>query len=212
MIHTVFPSETVTDLTALSVWLSRQTDDVTVTFSEGEYYGTLTFDAVSCPSVTLTAPNGAVLTGGRTVDCTFQRTSSTVMECFVGAGLTFERLKIDGFTPFAYCFGKDGAPKPNCSLAADDGQETRKITNRYGVFSCMDERLRSATGAASLDGIYVERLRLFSGLKKRGIQKNDVIVSVNGKPFFGTAKEFAVLLKANSEAELIRQQKRTVLK
>lgn len=32
MIHTVFPSETVTDLTALSVWLSRQTDDVTVTF------------------------------------------------------------------------------------------------------------------------------------------------------------------------------------
>lgn len=122
------------------------------------------------------------------------------------------RFHFEGFTPFAYCFGKDGAPQPNCSLAATDGQETRKITNRHGVFFCMDERLRSATGTASLDGIYVERLRLFSGLKKRGIQKNDVIVSVNGKPFFGTPKEFAALLKANSEAELIRQQKRTVLK
>lgn len=96
MLHTVFPNENISDLTALGEWLSRQTDDVTVEFSKGEYYGTLTLDALSCPSVTLRAPNGAILTGGRTVDCTFQRTSPTVMECFVGAALTFERLKIDG--------------------------------------------------------------------------------------------------------------------
>lgn len=122
------------------------------------------------------------------------------------------RFSFDGFTPFAYNFGKDGAPKPDCSLAAENVQETKKFMNRYGVFSFMDERLRSATGAMGLDGVYVERLRLFSKLKKRGIQKNDVILTVNGEPFFGTAKEFAVLLQNGSEAEIIRQQKRIVIK
>lgn len=76
----------------------------------------------------------------------------------------------------------------------------------------MDERLRSVTGAPSLDGIYVERLRLFSKLKKRGIQPNDVILTVNGEPFFGTPKDFAALLQNNSETEILRQQKRIVIK
>lgn len=122
------------------------------------------------------------------------------------------RFRFDGFTPFAYSFGKDGAPKPNCALPTDTEQEKNKISNRYGVFAYMDERLRSATGAPSLQGIYVERLRLFSKLKKRGIQPNDVILTVNGEPFFGTPKEFAALLQNNSETELIRQQKHIVIK
>lgn len=122
------------------------------------------------------------------------------------------RFHFDGFAPFACSFGKDGAPKPNCALPTDAAQEKNKISNRYGVFVYMDERLRSATGAPSLDGIYVERLRLFSKLKKRGIQPNDVILTVNGEPFFGTPKDFAALLQNNSETEIIRQQKRIVIK
>lgn len=127
------------------------------------------------------------------------------------ADILDNQFQLAGFTPFEYSFGKEGAPKPDLSLSCDTEQEKRKLSNAYGVFSFLDERLRSATGAPSLDGVYVERLKLFSGLKKRGIQKSDVILAVNGKPFSGTKQDFAALLQKNSEAEIIRQQKRIVI-
>lgn len=74
----------------------------------------------------------------------------------------------------------------------------------------MDEGLRSATGAPDLNGFYVERLCIFSRLKKYGIMKNDVLISVDGNIFTGSKQDFTNIFH-NGRVEVIRQQKQILL-
>lgn len=119
-------------------------------------------------------------------------------------------VSFSGFNRFEYEFGRQDAPKPIISSSGAVRENRVKIRNKYGVFVSMDEGLRSATGAPDLSGLYVERLYPFSKLKKRGIEKNDVLITVDGKSFTGSKHDFAEILNG-SKTEVIRQQRRVSL-
>lgn len=120
-------------------------------------------------------------------------------------------FSFDGFDNFEYDFGRHDAPKPNLSQFSEENENRVKIRNKYGVFVSLDEGLRSATGAPDLSGIYVMRLSPFSKLKRRGIQKNDVILTVNENTFTGSKNDFELLLN-RGKADVIRSQKRIEVK
>ena len=133
--------------------------------------------------------------------------------CFMSADVTDilnNNFSFDGFKRFEYNFGRADCVKPvlQCSVS---NQKKVKIKNKYGMFVSLDEGLRSLTGAPDLNGIYVERLYLFSRLKKCGIMKNDVLISVDGNPFTGSNQDFGKI-SYDSKIEVIRQQKLQSLK
>lgn len=115
----------------------------------------------------------------------------------------------DKFLPFDYNFGRADCAKPDLKFSANCENRV-KIHNKYGKFVSLNEGLRSLTGAPNLNGLYVENLYPFSRLKKCGIMKNDVIISVDGKPFDGSKKDFSKILNGG-KAEIIRQQKQISL-
>lgn len=116
-------------------------------------------------------------------------------------------FSFDGFMPFDYNFGKADCAKPDLQFSASNRENKVKIRNKYGKFVSMNEGLRSLAGAPDLSGLYVEKIYHFSRLKKCGIMKNDVIISVDGKPFIGSKQDFAKILNGG-KTEIIRQQKK----
>lgn len=119
-------------------------------------------------------------------------------------------FKFAGFKRFEYNFGREDCTKPDIQCLLSEQEKKVKIKNKYGVFVSMDEGLRSATGAPDLNGFYVERLSIFSRLKKYGIMKNDVLISVDGNIFTGSKQDFTNIFHG-SRVEVIRQQKQILL-
>lgn len=142
-----------------------------------------------------------------------QKILKGTQNCFTSADVTDiinNNFSFDGFKRFEYDFGRADCTKPDLQNSTSEQVRKVKIRNKHGVFVSMDESLRSATGAPDLNGLYVERLYSFSRLKKCGVMKNDVLISVNGSIFTGAKKEFADITNGG-KVELIRQQKQILL-
>lgn len=113
------------------------------------------------------------------------------------------------FTAFNLNFGKDGCPKPSLK-ETDNAQKAMEIDNPLGVFSSLDEGLRSASGAPDLNGIYVKELFGKNILTRAGVKPNDVLILINGQ-------DPKKILESNSLSEInqisvVRQQNLTELK
>lgn len=106
------------------------------------------------------------------------------------AGALLEHLSdYPGFTPFPLEFGKPGAPQPDLSgLTLQTAAE--QIQNRCGRFSAVDEQIRSFTAAPGTSGIYVQRVGLFSPLKKYGVLPEDILLQLDGEPIPGPDFDF----------------------
>lgn len=108
----------------------------------------------------------------------------------VDATALFDHLNdYPGFTPFPLEFGKPGAPQPDLScLTLQTAAE--QIQNHYGRFSAVDEQIRSFTAAPGTNGIYVQRVGLFSPLKKYGVRPEDILLELDGEPIPGPDFDF----------------------
>lgn len=95
MVKTTFPNEDLRTLESLGAWISKQTDETAVEFQPGTYYGTLHLEGLECPSLLLSAPEGATFTGCREFSANFVPCGSGLLAASIGTGLCPERLKID---------------------------------------------------------------------------------------------------------------------
>lgn len=138
----IFPNEDIKTLEALGDLLGNQTEPTAVTFLKGEYYGTLFLDSLKCPTLTLNAPDGAVITGGRKIICNFKRISSNIMERIIDRDLHFERIKIDGKTKILARYPKYSE------------------TERLGGFASLKEIEAKASACASVKGAYLHSLHI----------------------------------------------------
>ncbi|MEG2080800.1 MAG: hypothetical protein RRZ68_04485, partial [Oscillospiraceae bacterium] len=75
--------------------------------------------------------------------------------------------------------------------------------------STLDEFSRSMSGSPDFNGLYVDKLSLFSKLKSLGVKKDDVIISINGTTIKDGIVDFKKLKSKNIVLEIIRQQKLT---
>lgn len=115
------------------------------------------------------------------------------------------------FEPFSFSFGKAGKPPPDLSAIQNDAK-LKRIRNRYGTFTALNENKRSMAGAPDLNGLYVEKLALFSPLKKLGVQPNDVLLAVDGQTLVQAVKPNWRALQQAKQLEIVRQQKTQILK
>ena len=95
MAKITFPNDNLHTLDELSAWLHRQTDEAVVEIQAGTYYGTLQLEGLECPSLLLSAPEGAVFTGCREFSADFMPCGGGKLAAHIGTGLCPERLKID---------------------------------------------------------------------------------------------------------------------
>ncbi len=91
-----FPNGDLHTLDDLGAWISGQTDETAVEIQSGVYYGTLHLEGLECPSLLLSAPEGAVFTGCREFSANFAPCGSGLLAANIGTGLRPERLFIDG--------------------------------------------------------------------------------------------------------------------
>lgn len=121
-----------------------------------------------------------------------------------------QTLRFDGVDPISTEFGKQGKPQPEIDITAFRNA-ANKTRNRFGVFSDVDEGVRTIAGASGYDGVFVSRLSVFSPLKRLGIKASDLILAVDGNPVSVTTADFGAW-KPFSEILLLRNQKKCVLK
>lgn len=76
------------------------------------------------------------------------------------------------------CYGVIGKPKPNFSFQSVKLESVIK-NNKYGVFSEINDTIRSLTGSDNYEGIFVEKIKFISMLKKFAVKKGDIIKKVN---------------------------------
>lgn len=121
-----------------------------------------------------------------------------------------QTLQFEGVDPISTKFGKQGKPQPDIDITGFRN-DVIKIKNRFGIFSDVDEGVRTITGASGYDGVFVSRLSAFSRLKRFGVKASDLILAADGNPVSLKTAEFGAWDRS-TEILLLRNQKKFLLK
>lgn len=76
-------------------------------------------------------------------------------------------------------YGVIGKEKPVLYTAITDTEQIKYEIMR-GILSQVNDTVRSLTGAENYEGLYVEKIKLLSPLKKYGLKEGDIIKKING--------------------------------
>lgn len=108
------------------------------------------------------------------------------------------------FEPILMEFGCPGKPLPDLSRLGEKSMLRQRMHG--AVVTAVDDSIRSMGGLPDYEGVFIESFEFSCELAQMGVQKDDILIEVNGQKVKGP-DEFAQIPEGFSSVGIIRAQK-----